>query len=170
LLIDDLKALQGNEDMARRVLARLACKIIDHRDLENKLASAPPHLRQIIYDTVRPKLRFIPYPLDIYIARAGVRAEHEQLPTMGKDGQLEHFHKPEAILDAENAVANSLAKLTLTLVCAKCTFTAQFHAVGEETKIAAILKARRAGWVYDFTADPPVEICPGCPTSLRANA
>ena len=148
-------------------VAQLAKKVRDHAHFEQLLTQAEPEFRPQFYEAVRPHLKFRAWPLDAYLASAGQRAERDQLPTMGEDGKLQHFHKTELILDAEAAIANALAKRALTLVCSKCTATETFPAVGEETAVAVILKARRAGWIYDYTADEPCEICPKCPTSLR---
>ena len=162
-----------DEERSLRVLARLAPKVRGHKHLETLLTTAPPQLRQVIYNTLKPELKFIPKPLDVYVATAGQMAEREQLPTMDAEGKLHEF-KPASdasslVIDAENAIASALAKRTLTLVCSKCTHEEKFHAVGEETNVDVILKARRIGWIYDYTVRPAVEICPACPTSLREN-
>lgn len=154
----------------RVCIAQLAKTIRDHAHFERLLTSAEPDFRLDFYETVRPHLKFEAWPLDRYVASAGQKAEREQLPVMGSDGKLQHFHKPEIIVDAEAAIANSLAKRALTLTCSKCTFEQTFYAIGEETNVDVILKARAAGWIYDYLASAPVEICPSCPTSLRQNA
>jgi hypothetical protein len=162
-----------NEDEERSIgrLQLLAPKIRDHKDLEVKLTSAPPSLRTIIYNTVKPYLRFKAWPLDKYVASAGQMAERQQLPVMDIQGMLHPF-KPAADVrsvekHAEEVIASSLAARTLTLTCSKCTRKGYFYAVGQETPAAVMIKARQGGWVYDPAQD--VDICPDCPTSLRRN-
>ena len=154
-----------------KVLLRLAPKIKDHADFERKLSSAPPNLRGVIYETCVPHLPFKAWPLDRYVSSAGNRAEREQLPTVGADGK---FHPFRAATDvnslnrlAEDALAASLSKRTLIMTCSKCTREQSFLSLEKETPLDVIIRAREVGWVYDYTADPPVEICPSCPTSLR---
>lgn len=145
-----------DEEQQLRVLARLAPKIRDHKDLETKLTTAPPQLRSLIYEVLKPFLKFKPWPLDRYVASAGQMAERERLPLMDDKGNL------------REPLPNSLiTERVLTLVCAKCTKQKDFYASFGETNVDVILKARKQGWVYDYLADPPTEICPTCPTSLR---
>ena len=162
-----------NEERQLQVLTRLAVKIRDHKDLETKLTSAPPQLRTLIYETLKPNLKFKPWPLDRYVASAGRMAEREQLPVMDASGMLHEFQPARDArtvkMDVEDILTAALAKRTLVLTCAKCTRQQTFFGVGDETPVAVVLKARRAGWIYDYKADPPVEICPACPTSLRAD-
>lgn len=143
------------------MLMRLAPSIRDHKDLETKLTSAPPHLREIIYEAVRPFLKFKPRALDRYIASAKQMAERERLPTMDEHGNLHEFSAVEV------GLAATVATKTLTLVCHKCTCEGTFHAIGNETNVDVVIKARAEGWVYNHLASPPHEICPECPTSLR---
>lgn len=156
---------------SERVLARLASTIRDHKHFAAVLASAPPELRQQIYDVCRPNLTFKAQPLDVYISRAAQRAEAEQLPTVDENGHFRPFSPASDVGSLErvagDAIAASLAKRTLTLVCSKCTRHGLFYAVGEETNVDVVLKARRDGWIYDPKRD--CEICPECPTSLRAD-
>lgn len=157
-----------------KAIAMMGGMVRDHRHFETLLTEAGPEIRQELYDSLRPSLKFTAKPLDVYVSDAKQRAEKEQLPVLGPEGQLLPF-KPardasSAFKDAENAIAASLAKRTLTLTCSKCTRQESFYAVGEETPVAVIMKARQAGWIYDYMAETPVEICPDCPTSLRPDA
>lgn len=170
--MENLERTAHDEERSIRRLQMLAPKIRDHKDLETKLTSAPPELRSVIYNTVKPYLRFKAKPLDTYVASAGVMAEQKQLPTLDVHGMLHPF-KPAADLrsvekHAEEVIASALAERTLTLTCSKCTRNGLFYAVGDETPVAVIMKARKDGWVYDPKND--VDICPDCPTSLRQNA
>lgn len=151
-------------------IAALASTIRDHKHFETVLTSCGPEERQLLYDSCLPHLRFTAKPLDVYVASAGRMAERMQLPVIGPNGELREFRPAQDVRSAEKAIAAELAKKTLTLTCAKCTRKQSFVAVGEETPVDVILKARREGWVYDHIAQPPREICPHCPTSLRPNA
>jgi len=155
-------------------IAALASTVRDHRHFETLLTSCDPEERQMLYDSCLPHLRFTAKPLDVYVASAGRMAERLQLPVLGPNGELLEFRPAHDVSSiekaAEQALAAELAKKTLILTCAKCTHQQSFVAGGNETPVDVILKARRAGWVYDHIAQPAREICPKCPTSLRPNA
>jgi hypothetical protein len=144
-----------------RKLMRLAPSIRDHKDLETKLTSAPPHLREIIYEAVRPFLKFKAKPMDKYIVSAKQMAERERLPTMDEKGNLHEFQAVEVL------VAKEVATKTLTLTCHVCHKTEQFFAFGRDTNVDVVMKARVRGWIYNYKAEKPHEICPECPTELR---
>lgn len=147
-----------------RRLMRLAPKIRDHKDFETKLTTAPPHLREIIYEACRSFLTFKPWSLDRYVASAGRMAERERLPTLDAQGNLHEFQAVEVML------GKIVSTKTLTLTCGKCTAQAEFHAIGKETNVDVIMKARIAGWIYDYKHLPNREICPKCPTELRIDS
>lgn len=155
-------------------IGALASTIRDHKHFETLLTSCEPEERQMLYDSCLPHLKFKAWSLDRYVASAGRMAERLQLPVLGPNGELLEFRPAQDVKSAEKrieqAIAAELAKKTLTLTCAKCTRQESFSAVGDETPVDVILKARREGWVYDHIAQPPREICPECPTSLRPNA
>lgn len=151
-------------------IAALAHTLRDHKHLEQLLTSIDPAERQEVYDSIAPHLRFKAKPLDVYVANAGQRAEREQWPVLDEHGNLQAFRPAADVSSIEKAVAADLASRALTLECAKCTRMETFPAVGMETPADVILKARKAGWIYDYLATPPREICPHCPTSLRPNA
>ncbi len=158
-----------DEARSRRVLARLAPTVRDHKHLEALLTSAPPELRQTIYDTLKPNLLFQAKPLDVYVASAGQRAEREQWPVLDSAGNLLPF-KPASDVksiekSAEKMMAATLAKNTLTLTCKKCTRRDAYHEVGDETHLAVLIRARGEGWRYDSVAG--TESCPDCSASLR---
>lgn len=151
---------------AIRMLART---IRDHKHFESILTSCGPEERQMLYEGVRAHLRFIPKALDQYVSSAGEMAEREQLPILGPDGNLLPFRPAQDVAssmkDAQEALNQAIAKRTLTVTCSKCTRQAQFHQIGNETHVDVVIKARKAGWIYDPAGD--CEICPECPTSLR---
>lgn len=153
-------------------IAALASTIRDHRHLETLLTSCNGEERQIMYDSIVPHLHFKAKPLDRYIASAGHRAEREQWPIL-ENCQLKEFRSAQDVAtieyEAQKALAKELSEQKLVLTCGKCTFQETFYKVGEETNGDVVLKARRAGWIYDYRADPPKEICRKCPTSLRRN-
>lgn len=167
-----LKKFGLNTDI-NQAIAQMGRLVRDHKHFERLLTEAGPELRQELYDSLRPHLKFVAKPLDVYVADAGKMAEREQLPTIGPDGMLHEFQPARDArsieADVEDMLASALAKRTLVVTCAKCTRQQTFFGVGDETPVAVVLKARKAGWIYDYKADPPVEICPACPTSLRAD-
>src|ERR1700675_2704063 len=145
-------------------IGQLAKTIRDHAHFERLLTSIEPDFRYEFYEAVSPHLAFDRWPLDRYVASAGRKAEQQKLPTIDQDGNLRQFHSAEFVIDAEAALARAMAKRALILMCSKCTKEQIFYAVGEETAVAVIMKARKAGWIYDYRVDPGVEICPNCPT------
>lgn len=151
--------VQAERDL--RKLMSLAPKIRDHKDMETKLSSAPPHLREIIYEAVKPFLKFKAKPMDKYIVSAKQMAERERLPTMDERGNLHEFKAVEVL------TAKELSTKTLVLICHKCTREEKFYAIGKETNVDVVMKARKDGWIYNFMAMPPYEICPNCEISLR---
>ncbi len=160
----------GITDDIAQAVALLAGTIADDAALSRLLGEIPVAEKHDVYEALRPHLGFKAKPLDVYVAEAGKRAEADQLPLLDAGGRILPF-KPARnastdVRDAEAAIAASIAESTLILRCAKCTRVDKFHGVGRETKVDVILKARREGWVYDYQATPPVEICPECPTSL----
>jgi hypothetical protein len=138
------------------------------------LTSAPPQLRSIIYEVLKANIRFAAWPLDRYIASAGEMAEREQLPVMDALGNLHPFTPAtdagSIARHAELAIATAIAERTLTLTCGKCLRQESFVGTPAQTPADVVIRARRAGWIHDYTVDPPREICPKCPTSLRQNA
>lgn len=165
-----LKHFGLNFDLGDAIKA-MAKRVRDHKHLETILSQEDPETRQQVYDSIRPHLRFTAHPLDHYISQAGEMAEREQLPVLGEDGKLYPFRPARdvssAVKDAEEAIAREIASRRLTLTCAKCLREDEFYGVGKETNVDVILKARRAGWIYDYRTDPAAEICPKCPSSLR---
>ena len=161
----------GITDDIAQAVGLLASTIKDDAALSRLLGEIPVEEKREVYEAVKPHLSFKPKPLDVYVAEAGQRAEVDQLPVLDVWGNIVPFtparDASSAVKDAENALAAAIAESTLILRCAKCTQVEKFYGVGCETKVDVILKARRAGWIYDYLADPPVEICPKCPTSLR---
>lgn len=148
-----------------------ATYVRDHDHFSRLLTEMEPDLRQEMYDAMRPHLSFEPWSCDQYIAHAKEMAEREQLPILSATGKLMAFKPAQDVSSgmkqAQEALDKALADRTLVLVCAKCTAQEAFYGTTEQTKVDVVLKARRAGWIYDGTGDNPVEICPDCPTSLR---
>jgi hypothetical protein len=147
-------------------IGMLGATIRDHAHFQTLLTGISGEERQQLYDAVRPSLKFKAKPLDQYVSAAASRAEREQWPTQDKEGKL-HAFKPArdadtAKRDVEDAIAAGIAERTLTVQCADCERTQAFFQVGLETHVDVVLKARRAGWVYDYKAFEPVEICPEC--------
>jgi hypothetical protein len=154
-----------SDEKSIRTLEILAPTIKDHRQFESKLASAPPELRRIIYETCRPYLSFEAKPLDWYIMKSCQRAEQEQLPLTDGGSVVRDFQPAQdasTIRRANEVLAQTIAKRTLTLTCGNCLLEHQFYALDGETPNATIRRARECGWVYDYKADPVRELCPEC--------
>ena len=139
-------------------IAALAKTIRDHKHLETFLTSIESLAdRQEVYDSIRPHLRFEPWPLDRYVASANRMAEREQLPILGEDGQLHPFRPAQDVKTVENVLAAAIAKRKLTLTCVRCNKLEEFFQVGEETQVDVRKKALKAGWLLF-----PEEKCPKC--------
>lgn len=143
-------------------LAALAGTIRDHRHLETLLTGIDAEERQMVYDSLRPHLKFTPKPLDSYIASAGQRAEREQWPILDAAGNLREFRPAQDSSSiekqTEKLLAAEIAKRTLTMTCSRCLRQEAFYQVGSETNVDVVLKARRTGWVYD-----PITVKESCP-------
>lgn len=148
-------------------IAALAFMVRDHKHLENLLTGIGPEERQMVYDSIVPHLRFKARPLDVYVSNVGQRAEREQWPVL-EDGKFKEFKPAQDLSTVQKHINAEIAKKLLILTCSKCTCEETFFQIGEETRVDTILKARKAGWVYDLVNQK--EICPKCPTSLRPNA
>jgi hypothetical protein len=144
-------------------ISALAKTIRDHKHLETFLTSIDSlGDRQEVYDSIRPHLRFEPWPLDRYNASANRMAEREQLPILGEDGHLHPFRPAQDVRSqAQETLDKYLAEKSLTLTCYKCLAEESFYALNDETKVDVTIRARRAGWIYDIANDK--EICPKCP-------
>jgi hypothetical protein len=148
-------------------MARL---ITDHRKLEFVLAGESPEMKQAVYEAVRPHLSFEARPLDTYIAKAGERAEREQLPSLNEKGEIVPFRsaRDQRTIDyANELLAAQVAKRRLTLTCGECGIQHHFYAMEGETPSATVRRARMSGWVYDYKADPVRELCPECSENAR---
>lgn len=141
-------------------IASMSATIRDHEHFQRLITEAEPSFRQSFYDSVRPHLKFRAKPLDVYIADAQQMAEREKLPTLMPDGTLREFRPASDVESVQKAMAASIASRHFVLTCSKCTKQETFYAVGLETPVAVIMKARKVGWMYD-----PVlknETCPNC--------
>jgi hypothetical protein len=169
----DLQKNQGQAKFLKRSLAKfglptdfasaialLASTIRDHKHLGNVLTGMSPEERQMTYDSVRPHLKFVAWPLDKYISSVGERAEREQWATVDEAGQFKPFKPGSIEADGQKLVGHLTAKESLTLTCSKCAATEPFFRVGEETRVDAVIKARKAGWLYLAATDS--EMCPKC--------
>jgi len=166
----DLKQSQNSKAFVERQLRRfgigsindaiasLARTIRDHKHLETFLTSIESLVdRQEVYDSIRPHLRFEPWPLDRYVASANRMAEREQLPVLGEDGKLHPFKPAQDVKTVENVLAAAIAKKKLTLTCSRCEKQEEFFQVGLETEVDVRKKALKAGWLLF-----PEQKCPKC--------
>ena len=167
------KTLEAVQTMLRRrglptnigeANAMLAKQIRDHKHLETILTSCSPEERNMLYETVRPHLKFVPLALDQYVSRAGERAEREQWHVLDEKGQMQEFKPAQDVATAEKAIAKTIQLRTLVLICHKCRAEEQFAQLGAETQVAVRIKALKKGWTL-----APQIVCPKCLTSQRAN-
>lgn len=156
------------------LMAQLAFCVRDEAHFKALLNACEPEDRRDMYEALRPNLRFALKPLDVYIAEMAIDAARRQLPTIGPDGGLVAYREPPPlVLDSEiddalatDAVANSIAKQFLHVVCVVCTREDTFSGPTKEDAIDAV---REAGWRMGFkrvSLDSPervqVEVCPKC--------
>lgn len=97
LRINDFLGKRGlaTLDNPGALVAQLGTLVRDHMHYQILLAACAPSERRIMYEALSPYLRFRPYPLDMYIAAAGQKAEREQQPTIDEDGKFHAFRIPE---------------------------------------------------------------------------
>lgn len=140
-------------------IAMLAGTIRDHKHLEQLLTSCSGEERAMLYESVRPHLKFIAKPLDVYISHVAHKAEREQWPVM-IDGKMTEFRSAQDVATANKGIADAVKQKTLTLVCGRCTQREEFPQIGKETAVDVVIKARKLGWVYNVTTH--TETCPKC--------
>jgi len=90
-------------------IAALAKTIRDHKHFETQLTSTDAESRQMLYDALRPHLRFEAKPLDVYVASAGQMAEREQLPVLGEGGKLLPFRPAQDVMTAVLSISSAIA-------------------------------------------------------------
>lgn len=144
---------------------QLGFLVRDHEHFRQLLAVCVPEHRTVMYEALRPNLRFTAKPLDAYMAETHEMVQREQLPTVTEDGKLESYRIPELRTTVQLLVETASAKGWLTLVCKKCTFEDSF---GGADRSDAIRKAREEGWIYAEPYDGGgIEICPKCSELMR---
>lgn len=153
-------------ERAIRTLQILAPKIKNDEQFEKKLATAPPYLRSIIYEICKPLLFFKAKSLEWYESQMRMRAEREQLPTIGsRPGEVVAFKSAvdlRTLEIANKALADTISSRNLVLTCGKCLIEHKFYQLEGENNNAVIRRARLAGWIYDYKSDPVRELCPEC--------
>lgn len=127
-----------------------------HDGFRGLLMSVAPEQRRLAYESIRPHLRFIAKPLDLYEREIKERAEREQwdvwdgtaYPKPFKPGEVEtdEYRLQRLAQDAIQQTEHEKAKGVLELVCTKCTIIGQFP--GEKRKDAT-KKAHDTGWRWD---------------------
>lgn len=153
----------GLPSSVNEAIAALAGTIRDHKHLQRLVTETEPSMRTAFYESVRPHLKFQAKPMDVYIADAKQMADREQLPVIQQDGTLKAYSPPQDVATTEKAMAFAIAKRNLYLTCSVCEKNDVFFTVGTETPVAVVMKARRAGWVYD-----PVDKTETCPACIEA--
>lgn len=147
------------------VVQGIAKKVTDHEHFRQLLTRWEPSERQIIYETLRPHLKFRPLPLDVYLAKSADLAERKQLPSYdAATGVLKEYAPPEVGLKAtaSTAILEDIHRQSgrrLTVACVKCTTVAEYSGT---TLVDATIKARKDGWVYSEVNGKPQETCKRC--------
>jgi hypothetical protein len=154
------------------LVAQLAMFVRDDAHFRALINACEPEERGHLYDALAPNVRFKPRPLADYLIELAQDAERRQLPTIGEDGRFRAFHRPEIQSEpasdaaiATNAVAESVAKERLHVICLLCTRGDVFRGVTQED---AVHELRAAGWRMGFKCRKEdgerdqVEICPRC--------
>jgi len=161
----------GSLEDGAGLMAQLGFLVQDHEHLRSLLVRCEPENRSAMYDSLRPYPRFQAKPLDVYIAESAEKAARLDLPTIDEKGNVNFSPSLTPTIDqevsaiaqkdvaiAQKAVADAMAKWTLTVTCRKCTKAETFSGI---RKADALQSVRDAGWVYDSWRDGS-EICPDC--------
>ena len=77
-------------DAPSGLMEALGRQVVDHEHFRSLLIRCEPRERASMYTSLKPHLRFVPKPLDVYIAEAGQLAEAKQLPIL-EDGKLRPY-------------------------------------------------------------------------------
>ena len=75
--------------------AQIGYLVRDHEHFLSLLVACTPENRSTMYESLRPHLRFVPKPLDVYMAEAAMDAAARQLPVQNPDGTLGEYKVPE---------------------------------------------------------------------------
>ena len=134
------------------LIASIAFFIKSHEQFRGQLFSVLPEQRRHAYEVLRPHLKFVAKPLDVYEAEMKEMAERQQLP--GYDdatGQLVPFKAGSVELDllATEAIRQEKHEKgggQLEMVCRKCT-KAQYFAA--KLRKEAEKQAKDRGWRSD---------------------
>jgi hypothetical protein len=151
------------------ILAQIATLYPTHESFRGLLMSTRPDQRRIAYEGIRPHLRFVAKPLDVYEREIHEKAEREQWDVIERDNP--HFPRPFKVSEIEteeyklaklaeeaiDAEAHAKAKGVAELVCTKCTVAGHFPAV---TKKAALKDAHDKGWRWDERNGVVKTYCP----------
>jgi len=135
------------------LLDQLAFFVRTHEQFRGLLMSTKPDQRRLAYESMAPRLRFAPKPLDVYECEIKEKAEREQwdiwngtpYPSKFKPGEVEtpEFRLERLAQEAIEQSAHEKAKGVLTMVCTKCTVAEQFPA---EKRQDAVKRAYEGGW------------------------
>jgi hypothetical protein len=155
----------GLED--RNLLLQIATLYRTHEAFRGLLMSTAPAERRIAYDALRPHLRFVAKPLDVYEREVKERAEREQwdvwngsaYPDKFKVGEIEtdEYKLERLATEAIEQAAHEKAGGHLELVCTRCTIVQYFPA---STRKEAMKAAHGAGWRWDERNGRKRTYCP----------
>ena len=141
------------------LVQQLGYYVRDHDHFRQLLTQCEPAARTAMYDALSPHLRFEAKPLEDYMIAAKEMAEREQLPQW--DGQAQAFtpYKPPEIRTVEAAIAEAVAKYSLTVTCRRCCREAVYYGTDKHEAVKAL---REAGWTWNELNGDAREICPEC--------
>ncbi len=149
------------------IFAQIATLYTTHEAFRGLLMSTMPDQRRIAYEALRPHLRFVAKPLDVYEMEIKQRAEREQwdvwngtaYPSQFRRGEIEseeyklERQAQEAIEDSRHQAAGG----QLEMVCRQCTVAEYFTAAKRKE---AVKKAHDAGWRWDERNGVKRQYCP----------
>ena len=156
-------------ESGRGLLAALGSMVEDHNHLRSLLVRCEPENRAEMYNSLRPYLEFMPWPMDDYIAQAKARAEGRQLPELMPNGDFKfpvENPTPASIKAAHESIQALLQPVAMLLTCEIC---GQNDAVEGRNRADAVAEACRMGWVCYVHEEKYRMICPECPVSAKAS-
>jgi hypothetical protein len=155
----------GLED--RNLFAQIATLYTTHDSFRGLLMSTTPDQRKIAYEAIRPHLRFVAKPLDVYEREIKEKAEREKwdiydgtaYPKPFKTGEIEsaEYKLDKVAQEAIEATEWEKAKGALEMVCTKCTIAQWFPAAKRREALKA---AHDAGWRWDERNGVKRTYCP----------
>jgi len=165
----ELKKLGFGGLQDQNLFAGIATLYPTHDSFRGLLMSTMPDQRRLAYESLKPHLRFVAKPLDVYEREIKEKAEREQWDVIDRDNP--HFPQPFKVGEVESeeyklaklaseaieANEHEKAKGILELCCTKCTVIARFPAPKRNQAAKA---AHNAGWRWDERNGTKRTYCP----------